>query len=367
MYKVSFIIPVQNEEKYISGCLESIFNSTYRNIEVIVVDNGSTDNTKEMLLPYLDRITYIFRDSGGIASARNLGFEKSNGKLLAFVDADDITGKMRIELQVKKMLENEKLGMVFCGCTYINDNGSFLHGVGRFPEFDKAKFIGMMFEKNRILSISTTLIRRNVLEDVGVFDESLPFLEDYDLWLRIGRKYPVDYIDLPITRIRKHSDNYRKKWKNTKELEKQILLKHDLREIASSLAMVYDNEEDFRVSFGKILLKTGNRIEAVKNFVKALKLNPDNFEAHFLIGNYYFENKEIDRAVVSYKRCLRINPQHAECRNNLGVLLYYKGDIANSRMEFEKAKSIKSNFVDAEFNLSCIRKNSGIHKLRLHI
>jgi len=362
--KVSFIIPVHNEENYITACIESIFKNTYRNIEIIVVDDGSTDATKELLTPFLDKITYIYQERSGIAKARNRGLEESTGEMIAFVDADDITGKMRIELQVKKMLENTKLGMVFCGCTYIDQNDGFLQGVGRFPEFNKNKFLGMMFESNRILSISTTLIKRKALNDVGYFDESLPVLEDYDLWLRIGRKFKVSYVDLPVTRIRVHPENHKNKWEDTEELKKHVLQKHDVREMASALARVYKREEGFRTSFGKLLFKMGNDIEAQKNLLKAIKLNPNNFEAHFLLGNHYFENKKTEKAVVSYNRCLNINPEHAECRNNLGVIFYYKGDIKNSKKEFELAKNLKSGFPDAEFNLSCLLSNSGVHKLK---
>ena len=131
MDKVSYIIPVCNEENYITGCLDSIFNSTYRNIEVIVVDDGSKDGTREILTPYLEKITYVNQKKSGISKARNRGLKEATGEMVAFVDADDITGKMRIELEVKKMLDNPKLGMVFCGCTYIDENGGFLQGIGK--------------------------------------------------------------------------------------------------------------------------------------------------------------------------------------------------------------------------------------------
>jgi len=365
--KVSYIIPVCNEEDYITGCLESIFASTYRNIEVIVIDDGSEDGTREILIPYLEKITYIYQEKSGIAKARNRGIEEAQGAMVSFMDADDIAGKMRVELEVKKMLDNPKLGMVFCGCTYIDENDGFLHGIGKVTNFEAEKFLGTMYEGNRLLSISTTLIKRDVLDNVGYFDEDLTFLEDYDLFLRIMRKYPVDYIDLPITRIRKHPGNYSKNIKNTDELERYILSKHDMKEIASSLARNYQTEEKFRVAFARVLFKAGRNLEAVKNLLKAIKLNRENFEAHFLLGNFYFYGNETDKALAAYRKCLVINPDHAECRNNLGVILYYKGDIINSRKEFELAKTIKRNFFDAEFNLKCIRKNSGLHKLKAHL
>ena len=152
--------------------------------------------------------------------------------------------------------------------------------------------------------------------------------------------------------------------RSRQQIQKAILLKHDVKEIASALSRAHNNEENFRISFSRILFKIGNPTAALKNLFKAAKLNPESFEAYYHIGNYYFENEEIDKAIVSYRRCLGINPEHAECRNNLGVILYYKGDVANSKKEFEIAKTIRSDFVDAEFNLHCIMNNSEDRKLK---
>lgn len=364
--KVSFIIPTFNGEKYLPNCLESVFNGSYKNFEVIVVDDGSTDNTREVLTLYEDRVKYIFQERKGMAAARNFGMENVTGELIAFLDVDDVNGKMRIELEVKKLLENPRSGMVFCGCTFINEGGSFLKGVGRYPDFEKSKFLGILFEENKIFSISTTLIRKDVIEKVGYFDQSLPFLEDYDLWLRIASKYPIEYIDLPITRIRKHSNNYEKMFENTDEIQKKIFLKHDPRDLAVALAKLYKKEDDFRVSFGKLLMKTGYDMEAMKNFLKAIRVNPESSEAHFQIGNYYFYRKEIDKSIISYRRCLNIEPDHIGCRNNLGILLSYKGDIMNSMKEFQKVMTIQADFANAEFNLNCVREKTGLHRLKVH-
>ena len=143
-----------------------------------------------------------------LIQARNIGLKHCSGDLIALMDAKDVTGKMRIELEVTKFNQSNDIGIVFCGTTFIDNNGNFMQGVELFTGFDKNKFTGMMFEKNRIKSVSTTLIKRKVIEEIGLFDEELLYESEYDYWLRIASMYPVEYLDLPLLRHRQNNEDY---------------------------------------------------------------------------------------------------------------------------------------------------------------
>ncbi|KPK88387.1 hypothetical protein AMJ80_11115 [bacterium SM23_31] len=370
MEKISVIIPIYNSSRFINDCLRSIFNSTYRNFEVIVVDDGSTDDLSRVLGAvgeFRSDIVFLSTEHQGQAAARNLGFQKSTGEYAAFFDADDINGKMRFELCVKRLEENPGVGMVFCGSTFINEQGGFLPGVSKFPNFASEQFLGRMFEGNWISTISTTLFRSNVFKKTGGFDESFPLAEDYDLYLRTGKITRVKYVDLPLVRCRRHDNNLRRDWQTCKEYEIRAIKKHDPAEIASKLSIIFRNEEEFRVTFGKILYRIGHIRQAMQHFHKAYKINAMNEDVYFFTGNCYFDTGNYQKAGEEYGKCLAINPNHVGCLNNVGVLYFIRGEYERSIAEFEKAAKLGNNCLEPQYNLACIKNDYSGEKLLLSV
>jgi len=372
--KISVIIPVYNSSRFINDCLCSIFNSTYRNIEVIVIDDGSTDDLLTAIGEFSSDITLLSIEHRGQAAARNLGFQNSTGGFVAFFDADDINGKMRFELCVKRFEENPGVGMVFCGSTFINEHGGFLTGVSKFPKFTSGQFLGWMFatkwwlrQRNWISTISTTLFRSSVFKKTGGFDESFSLAEDYDLYLRLGKITKVSYVDLPLVRCRRHDNNLGRDWLTYKEYETKAIKKHDPAEIASHLSVISRNEEEFRIIFGKVLYRIGKIRQAMQHFQKAYKINALNEDAYFFTGNCYFDAGNYQKAGEEYEKCLAINPEHAGCLNNLGVLYFIRGECERSIAEFEKAAQCGNNCLEPQYNLACIKDNCPREKLILSI
>ncbi len=357
-------MPIIGGSQFAENCLQSIFNSTYRKLEVIVISDNNESIEKLQQEGYDDKVIFIKSDEKSIIKARNIGIRHSSGELVAILDKKDITGKMRLELEVNKLRQRNEIGMVFCGMTFIDDFGNFQKGVKLFREFDINKFTGLMFEENRIDSISTTLIKKDVLEDVGIFDEELVYESEYDLFLRIASKYLVEYLDLPLLRFRMDKTLKPDENKVTEEREK-ILLKYDIVQIAQFLSKIYDNEEEFRISLGTILYQMGKKKEALKNFKKVLTLNSNNSGAYLILGNFYFSEGKFKEARNCYEELLEVNPDHAECRNNLGVLLYRQGKKDSSVEEFTKAKKLKKNYPDPLFNLKCTKNKKSYNILKI--
>jgi glycosyltransferase involved in cell wall biosynthesis len=202
---VSVIVPAFNAASFIKSALESVLAQTYSQVEVIVVDDGSTDATPSIVRELGDRVRYVHQPNAGPAAARNTGIRNSTGELLAFLDADDVWRLDKLEKQVALISRNPDLGLVYSSLEEIDS-----HGVSR--GYLKAKLRGMVLSevllgKGGAGMGSTGLIPRSVAERVGNFDERLPPCEDTDLLWRIAARYPIDYVDEPLAKYRIHSSN----------------------------------------------------------------------------------------------------------------------------------------------------------------
>jgi len=167
MPKVSFIIPTYNNQKTIRNCLESIFNQSFTDFEIIVVNDGSTDKTRAILETYKDRLTIIDKENGGAPSARNKGLENSMGEYVLFCDADIVFKKDALEKMVNVLSKNPDVSYVY---------SSFRHG---WKKFKLNKFDAKKLQKLNYIS-TNSLIRRR---DFPGWDESLKKFQDWDLWL----------------------------------------------------------------------------------------------------------------------------------------------------------------------------------------
>lgn len=204
---VSIIIVTYNYEKYIRYAIESAMMQNYPNSEIIVVDDGSTDNTEGVISSYLDKITYIKKENGGVASARNVGVKASKGKYISFLDADDLWIHDKIQLQVNYMEHNKHI-MVCSGDTAsFNEKEVFQKSMKKDLKVYEGKIFDKLLIQNFVINI-TTMIRKEVLEEVGLYDEELKIAEDYNLYLRIAMKnHSFGFIDKVLAKRRCHETN----------------------------------------------------------------------------------------------------------------------------------------------------------------
>lgn len=200
------VIPAYNAEKYIAETLQSVFDQTYDNYEVVVVDDGSRDGTLRLLQRYGPKIRVFSKPNGGPASARNLAIQNSDGELIAFLDSDDIWFKDKLEVQVQFLCENAAVGLVYSEALMVGQGGGESAerkiGFTESPSFCKLLY-------GDFIPNSTVMIRRSCVEQVGLLDESKELIaaEDYEYWLRIARRFPIAGIPRPTAyyRVRDNS------------------------------------------------------------------------------------------------------------------------------------------------------------------
>ncbi len=208
MPRVSVIIPCYNRAHVIREAIDSVLAQTYRDYEIVVVDDASTDDSREVVAAYGDRVRLVARAAnGGIAAARNDGILHSRGELVAFLDSDDLWEPRRLETAVAFLDAHPGYGAVYgdMRCVWPEGGPSTDHCVADMGGGRS----GWIFEdllRHALISTLTITIRREVLDRVGLFDESLPPAEDQDLWWRIAREAPIGFVPETVATARFYSD-----------------------------------------------------------------------------------------------------------------------------------------------------------------
>ncbi len=193
---VSVIIPAYNRAGTLKKAIDSVLNQSFKDFELIVIDDGSTDETLEILRDYQDRLKSVTIPHSGVSAARNRGIEEAEGDFMAFLDSDDYWLPEKLAVQTDFFRRNPEARICQTDETWHR------HGKRVNPGKRHHKPSGDIFYQSLrlcLVSPSAVMIRRDLFDDVGVFDESLPACEDYDLWLRISARFPVYLIGQSLT------------------------------------------------------------------------------------------------------------------------------------------------------------------------
>lgn len=200
---VSVIIPMYNREKTICRAIDSVLNQTYRNIEIIVVDDGSTDGSLQLAQDYIKKGVKVIASiqNVGVAAARNVGMKAATGEYIAFQDSDDEWFPNKLQVQIDHM---NGCGTKVSFCPYVlvlDDNLTQI-----YPSMNKIQMIAsggvhVILNKENVVGTPTIVMHREVMEQVGLFDESFSSFEDYDYFIRISQKYDIGFIEQPLVRV----------------------------------------------------------------------------------------------------------------------------------------------------------------------
>ena len=192
---VSVIIPTYNRESFIKECIESVLHQTFSDFELIVVDDGSTDDTDTIINSFGSKVQFIKQANQGPSAARNTGIRLAAGNWICFLDSDDLWLPKKLERQVEFIRKFSEIKVCYTEEIWYR-KGRRVNAAKKHQ-----KFSGRFYKKMLslcLISPSSVLIHRSVFENAGLFDQSLPACEDYDLWLRIGARYSIDLILEPL-------------------------------------------------------------------------------------------------------------------------------------------------------------------------
>src|ERR1700722_4973609 len=192
--EVAAIIPAYNSAHWLRPCIESILGQTYPITEIIVVDDGSQDNTKEVVESYGNAVRYYWRPNGGLSAARNTGVEQTTSPWIAFLDADDRWTPRKIELQVRALEANPQAVLCYTRMVLVSPDGA--QQVGELTPPDR---LWPILRYANQIAPSTVVMSRDAFLRAGRFDEELKACEDWDLWFRLGRQSEMVAVDEPVT------------------------------------------------------------------------------------------------------------------------------------------------------------------------
>jgi glycosyltransferase involved in cell wall biosynthesis len=294
--RVSVVIPAYNAALTIGQTLDSVFSQTFRNFEVVLVDDGSTDRTRDAVAGYGDRIRVLAKvNEGKPAATRNIGVREARGELVAFLDADDWWREDKLERQVAVFGGRPDVGLVYTADATVDTAGKIL-SVNPCPVGARGRIYELLAVRNLMVG-SSVMARRKAILQAGGFDENLTSIENWDLWIRISRDWAIEYIDEPLTLYRVHEGNR----SSNVELRRQNVFR--------VLAKYHDPRD--------------------RSLAARRQRRAAYFHAYFnVLGKAYFSQQEMGAARGALIRALWLKPDRHALRLLLLTLLGKRGFLA---------------------------------------
>jgi len=289
---VSIVITTHNRAELVVKTIESVLSQTYQNIEVIVVDNESSDDTRRRLYQFGDRIKYFHKKNEGACSARNFGINQSQGEYIGLLDSDDTYLPDKIECSVKYLDENPDVALVHTAAYFTDIDGCI---VSKYSHSD-SRYIGQVLNRllvKNFICNSTVVLRKTCLQKSGLFDEDIFSPADWDLWIRLSEHFEVGFIDQPLTKYRA-SDNYiLKNLEKSQEEESKVLKKYFYRHNEDAGVTRKKAFSSLYLRYAQAHLVKSDFKESKKNFIASLKIDPFNLKAVIMFIYFIFARKDL--------------------------------------------------------------------------
>ena len=284
--KVSVVIPVYNYARFVGDAVRSVLAQTFRDFELLVVDDGSTDNTPEVVRSFTDsRVVYLPRAHAGVSAAQNAGIRAARGEYITILGADDTYLPSNLEEKVAVLDSRPDIGLVCSDASVFDERAGTI--IGRFwrdpgvshywvdPARAARQPLRELLSRGCFIAPQATMIRRSALDEVGLFDESLPTHEDWDLFVRLLMNYRLEIIDTPLVVLRHHGTNLSG---NQEKMNEGALRAIDKTLRYPSLSMeergLLRHRLEEELYFGRLAMKAGNSRAAVRAFAVTLRWNP---------------------------------------------------------------------------------------------
>jgi glycosyltransferase involved in cell wall biosynthesis len=290
---VSVVIPTYNTLPYLKQTLESVLAQTHAPLEVLVVDDGSTDGTPDVAQAFGEPVRVIRQQNRGVCRARNRGFQASRGEFVCFLDHDDYWYPWKLALQLQALQSHPEVAVVFTDFKpWLPQNGAFADprelGSAQAPALDIDPDLSGWIYHRLLLTCwaltSTTLIRRSAFEQVGGFDEALPYAEDWDLWLRLCRQHQFLRLRAASTLYRQHPNQGNRKLRDIdyrSELLESASRRWGLRSAdgrSIDAKVFHERLARYHMQFGLHHLNDAHVRVALRSFWRAWRHHPTNLK-----------------------------------------------------------------------------------------
>ncbi len=352
---VSIIIPVYNGENYVKEAIDSALNQTYKNIEIIVVNDGSTDKTHEIIKSYKDKIKYIKKKNGGVASALNTAIKSMKGEYFSWLSHDDMYYKTKIEDQIKYLAKEKDKNIILYSDNDVMDKDGIIYRSSIRWHRDLIKQDKYSVINGNINGI-TLLIPKKVFDENGLFETKYKTTQDYEYWNKILYKYKFYHVDKPLAKYRVHENQDTQKNKNTIPECNKLWIKI-YEDIPIEIKEKYRGTSlKFDISFQTSLRKT-NYEGAIKYIEKHVKNELEKFKISIIL----FCDDDIEKTIQSIKsveqqsftnwELIVIDNNYIE--DNTKLLEYIKNNKKIKYFQFKEPKNKQ------ELTLKCIKDITG--------
>ena len=270
--KVSVILPTFNRANFIVDAINSFKNQTYKNKELIIVDDGSLDHTKSLVKKLLDKnIFYYFIKNSGQTIARNFGIAKAKGDYICFLDSDDLWYEKKLELQIEYFKENKNIALCYTNLANFDEKLNFKE-VSSLQKFGGNIYKKLL--KENFIAMSSVMAKVKIIQEFNMLDKKISFAPDYDLWLKISAKYPVGYLDQVLVKYR-ISNSQISIDKLSRFFSNQNIIKNSL--LANKNLLNKKQRQkiwlDFYCKWSYVFFAKKNKKMALKLSLKAIKTN----------------------------------------------------------------------------------------------
>jgi glycosyltransferase involved in cell wall biosynthesis len=356
MSRISVVIPVYNGERYIKEAIESLQRQTRKPDEVIVVDDGSTDGTAELVKKY-DWVTYHHQNNLGPSIARNEGIRMALGDYIAVHDADDRSSPSRLQKQAKVLDEFPEIGVVYSDVVTINENGIVLNTLrseGLYP--DPADFLAALLDRQIIPCLPAIMARKTCFLTVP-YPENLVHAEDYQLTIEMAKLFRFHYIPEVLYEYRRHAHNLTNQHQKQLLAEQNIILQLGTESIRSIVEQSSLPLEEKKLLTATIHMKVRQYLEAL-GVLSEVKEGLRSSVFYFMRGVCGYQLEMFQNAKEDFMKALEVDPNMAEAHNNLGCTWIRLDSREESLFSFETAIRLKPGYMDAETNRDSFHHNT---------
>tara|TARA_Y100001970_G_scaffold293483_1_gene440603 strand:- start:34182 stop:35528 length:1347 start_codon:yes stop_codon:yes gene_type:complete len=366
---VTVYITNHNYGKFVKNAIDSVLSQTFKNFELIIIDDGSTDKSKQIIKKYKNdkRITTIFQKNKGLTTSNNLALRISKGKYIMRLDADDWLDSNAIQILANKLENNPKLGLVFPDYYEVDERGNFLNLVRRH-DFKKVKLL------NQPAHGACTMIRKVCLNQIGGYNERFDRQDGVYLWIKFIKKYEIANVNLPLFFYRQHISSLTRNEEKILKTRSEIIESENINKSSHRMALAVIPIRGLSINPNSLVLKKLKKKPLVcwiidvliksKKISKILISSPDTKILKYL-------KKKYKRKIVTQKRDAELGGINVEINETLKKAIIFskkKGFNFDYVFQFSyKTPFLKSNDIDSFVNMMNIYKTDEVVGVRSEV